>query len=268
MRVCTTNFASSPQQAVQRADVDANGSDSEEEDVEESYPKNQQRGAVLLALVAFGLAADRCDAFSELQSCKGGDRRVFAFLFMVPAVEGSRSEAASLWLPSSFWNMAYWLVLGFFSFFFIAVNLWPFTPTCDVLMVMGEACEHRSLRLAKQKLDCTLQGHTACQMLQLWMLIMPYALPQFRSFHLTFIWLAWQLMGTRLSSPLGIRSRTNLGVEPVSGGKAFSLGGIGWVYSTKPFKWEEVPLSSLNYQVEDVTVGLGSQRGSSLPPLL
>ena len=38
---------------------------------QESYPKNQQRGAVLLALVAFGLAVDRFYAFYELQSCKG-----------------------------------------------------------------------------------------------------------------------------------------------------------------------------------------------------
>ena len=39
---------------------------------QESYPKNQQRGAVLLALVAFGLAVNRFDAFYELQTCEGG----------------------------------------------------------------------------------------------------------------------------------------------------------------------------------------------------
>eukprot|EP00435_Cladocopium_sp_Y103_P061446 s31_g23.t1 len=229
-------------QAAARADVDAEGSDSEDEatsssdlghatpwtvmklgpgmrfideDLEEewekeSYPKNQQRGAVLLALVAFGLAVDRFYAFYELQSCKGDQwwmqkslqigcilvmGKVFAFLCMVPAVEGARSEAQSFFLPSKFWDSAYWIVLGFFAFFFIMVNLWPFSPSCEILSLMARACEFPSVRIAHAKLDCTLQGHTACQMIQLWMLIMPYALPQFRSFHLTFLWLGFLYVG-------------------------------------------------------------------------
>lgn len=158
-------------QAAARADVDAEGSDSEDEatsssdshgtpcvmklgpgmrfldeDLEEewekeSYPKNQQRGAVLLALVAFGLAVDRFYAFYELQSCKGDQWwmqkslqigcilvmvKVFAFLLMVPAVDtGTRGEAASFFLPSKFWDSTYWIILGFFGCFFIVVNLWP-----------------------------------------------------------------------------------------------------------------------------------------------
>lgn len=232
-------------QAAARADVDAQGSDSEDEatssdrhappsstvmklgpgmrfldeDLEEewekeSYPKNQQRGAVLLALVAFGLAVDRFYAFYELQSCTGDQWwmqkslqigcilvmvKVFAFLLMIPAAEGARSEAASaaarFFLPSKFWDSVYWILLGFFGCFFIVVNLWPFSPSCNILSVMARVCSYKSVRTAKTKLDCTLQGHTACQMIQLWMLIMPYALPQFRCFHLTFIWLGFFYVG-------------------------------------------------------------------------
>lgn len=227
-------------QAAARADVDAEGSDSEDEatsssdshgtpcvmklgpgmrfldeDLEEewekeSYPKNQQRGAVLLALVAFGLAVDRFYAFYELQSCKGDQWwmqkslqigcilvmvKVFAFLLMVPADTGTRGEAASFFLPSKFWDSTYWIILGFFGCFFIVVNLWPISPSCDILSVMARVCSYKSVWIANEKLDCTLQGHTACQMIQLWMLIMPYALPQFRCFHLTFLWLGFFYVG-------------------------------------------------------------------------
>jgi len=81
--------------------------DLEEEWEKESYPRNQQRGAVLLALVAFGLAVDRFYAFFELETCPGDEwwlqrslqigsilvlGKVFALLFAVPAVEGSRDS--------------------------------------------------------------------------------------------------------------------------------------------------------------------------------
>lgn len=226
-------------QAFGRADVDAEASDSEDEatpeagsiqssmklgpgmrfideDLEEewekeSYPRNQQRGAVLLALVAFGLAVDRFYAFFELETCPGDEwwlqrslqigsilvlGKVFALLFAVPAVEGSRDSIRTFFLPSMFWDSAYWTILGFFAFFFIAVNLSPFSPSCDILSVMAKVCHDQpALVLANAKLDCTLQGHTACQMMQLWMLIMPYALPQFRNWHLTFIWLGFLYVG-------------------------------------------------------------------------
>jgi len=207
-------------QAFGRADVDAEASDSEDEatpeagsiqssmklgpgmrfideDLEEewekeSYPRNQQRGAVLLALVAFGLAVDRFYAFFELETCPGDEwwlqrslqigsilvlGKVFALLFAVPAVEGSRDSIRTFFLPSMFWDSAYWTILGFFAFFFIAVNLSPFSPSCDILSVMAKVCHDQpALVLANAKLDCTLQGHTACQMMQLWMLIMAFCM--------------------------------------------------------------------------------------------
>ncbi|CAE7908471.1 ANKRD50, partial [Symbiodinium sp. KB8] len=38
-------------------------------------------------------------------------------------------------------------------------------------------------------------GHTACQMLQLWMLVMPYVLPQFDCWSYTFVWLVFIYTG-------------------------------------------------------------------------
>ena len=39
--------------------------------------------------------------------------QVFAFLLMVPAVEGAKNgEAASFFLPSMFWDSTYWIILG------------------------------------------------------------------------------------------------------------------------------------------------------------
>ena len=39
--------------------------------------------------------------------------QVFAFLLMVPAVEGAKNgEAASFFLPSKFWDSTYWIILG------------------------------------------------------------------------------------------------------------------------------------------------------------
>ncbi|CAK9011040.1 unnamed protein product [Durusdinium trenchii] len=182
----------------------------EQEWEKESYFRNVQRGAVLLALVACGMIFDRFYAFWELRSCKGDQWRifqllqivamivlakVFAFLFMVPAMEGAGVELGER--SKMLWDLAYWLVIGFFSLFFLAVNVPPFNPSCEMLALMatGEMCSDPALGLANKKMDCTLQGHTACQMFQLWMLIMPYSLPQFRCWHFTFIWLVFLYVG-------------------------------------------------------------------------
>eukprot|EP00913_Durusdinium_trenchii_P017460 g16408.t1 len=126
----------------------------EQEWEKESYFRNVQRGAVLLALVACGMIFDRFYAFWELRSCKGDQWRifqllqivamivlakVFAFLFMVPAMEGAGVELGER--SKMLWDLAYWLVIGFFSLFFLAVNVPPFNPSCEMLALMatGEA---------------------------------------------------------------------------------------------------------------------------------
>ncbi|CAJ1337452.1 unnamed protein product [Effrenium voratum] len=194
------------------ADVDADASDDEElkpglgmrfwddkieEDWEQdSYPKNKQRGAVLLALVAAGMAVDRCYALHELSTCRGDWfvekvvevismvilAKVFGFLAFLQAFDGS-------------WDVPYWAILGFFAIFFIVANLWPLGNSCDALVIMSKVCTDPAILVAASKKDCTLQGHTACQMLQLWVLIMPYSLPQFRRWHFTFAWLAMVYIG-------------------------------------------------------------------------
>ena len=97
---------------------------------------------MLLGLVARGMAFERFYSWQELRSCEGDSWwtlealqiaatlllakvwlfffpkafQVFAFLVLVPAGEGT-----SLWARA--WDAAYWLVLGFFSIFFVAPGL-------------------------------------------------------------------------------------------------------------------------------------------------
>ncbi|CAE7331501.1 ANKRD50, partial [Symbiodinium sp. CCMP2456] len=86
-------------------------------------------------------------------------------------------------------DRTYWAILFFFAAFFLAVNVHPLGMSCDDVAGMSTWCWDPSIATAATKKDCTLQGHTACQMLQLWMLVMPYVLPQFDCWSYTFVWL-------------------------------------------------------------------------------
>ncbi|CAE7235711.1 gcy-14 [Symbiodinium natans] len=153
-------------------------------------------------MVAVGMIADRAYSIHELSTCSGDGwwvrklvevvsmivlSKVFFFLtILLPNADPSKGAWA---------DWTYWGVVLFFATFFLAVNVWPLGISCDELASMTEFCNEESIRTANLKKDCTLQGHTACQMLQLWMLVMPYVLPQFDCWSYTFVWLVFIYTG-------------------------------------------------------------------------
>lgn len=113
--------------------------------------------------------------------------KVFFFLaILMPNADATQGSWA---------DRTYWAILFFFAAFFLAVNVHPLGMSCDDVAGMSTWCTDPSIATAATKKDCTLQGHTACQMLQLWMLVMPYVLPQFDCWSYTFVWLVFIYTG-------------------------------------------------------------------------
>ncbi|CAE7234113.1 gcy-14, partial [Symbiodinium microadriaticum] len=178
------------------------GDDFERKWFEDSYPKSKRRGAVILAMVAAGMILDRAYSIHELSTCSGDGwwlrklveaasiavlSKVFFFLaILMPNADATQGSWA---------DRTYWAILFFFAAFFLAVNVHPLGMSCDDVAGMSTWCSDPSIATAATKKDCTLQGHTACQMLQLWMLVMPYVLPQFDCWSYTFVWLVFIYTG-------------------------------------------------------------------------
>eukprot|EP00441_Pelagodinium_beii_P034321 CAMPEP_0197628538 /NCGR_PEP_ID=MMETSP1338-20131121/6804_1 /TAXON_ID=43686 ORGANISM="Pelagodinium beii, Strain RCC1491" /NCGR_SAMPLE_ID=MMETSP1338 /ASSEMBLY_ACC=CAM_ASM_000754 /LENGTH=1214 /DNA_ID=CAMNT_0043199521 /DNA_START=16 /DNA_END=3656 /DNA_ORIENTATION=+ len=177
----------------------------------ESYPKNIQRGSLLLAGLSIMLMIDRAAWIFEEQ-CRSTDVLQFAAgVATGDQLERHKFNVASLCILAPVTSAClantkaqkaamHWFLIAFLSVFVIVLSMPPFNPTCDELRAMVETFQHgncpaTSFDMMLRKLDCTLQGQTSCQMFQLFLLILPYALPQFRHSHLGLIWILTAYVG-------------------------------------------------------------------------
>lgn len=178
----------------------------------DSLPKNMQRGAALMAGMAIGLLANRVFYFYEYFTCEDlHDQKYEGYYSLNVDLCFSLCllgvMAASLLLT---WTLgdskprqelstahvaSYWCLMLFLWGAFLATTVPPLKMTCEQLEDVGgiipgsqSICEGL-WRIPALKLDCTLQGHTACQIFMLFLLSLPFALPQLYHQYLALVWL-------------------------------------------------------------------------------
>ncbi|CAJ1395411.1 unnamed protein product [Effrenium voratum] len=168
--------------------------------VQDSLPKNMQRGAALMAGMSVGLCLHRLVFFSELLACPQMHRAnnwIYDIVFAAGLLLALGGAMALTWLrPPVRRDLALQLVLGywglmvFFGGAFILTSVPPLCPSCLELEETVAACP-AILQVPASKLDCTLQGHTACQIFMLFLLSLPFALPQLYHQPIALLWLVF-----------------------------------------------------------------------------
>eukprot|EP00435_Cladocopium_sp_Y103_P031654 s271_g8.t1 len=178
----------------------------------DSLPKNMQRGAALMAGMAIGLLMNRTFYFYEYFTCEELHHHDYeqiyslnvdlcfslcllvvmsASLLLTWALGDSkpRQELSTAHLAS------YWCLMLFLWGAFLATTVPPLKMTCEQLEDVGGIrsgtmgiCD-TVFHTPALKLDCTLQGHTACQIFMLFLLALPFALPQLYHQYLALVWL-------------------------------------------------------------------------------
>eukprot|EP00930_Biecheleria_cincta_P048338 TRINITY_DN33662_c0_g1_i1.p1 TRINITY_DN33662_c0_g1~~TRINITY_DN33662_c0_g1_i1.p1 ORF type:complete len:1291 (-),score=275.35 TRINITY_DN33662_c0_g1_i1:143-3571(-) len=170
-----------------------------------SYILNVRRGSFMLFCGAFAIFMDRAHAVYETRTChpaskysaKGHD---VAVMFALLAMMGAAFYNIKVPNVNVFWTL-FLLVASTVVF----INFPPFANTCidleNINMTMTDwpaeygyghenfTCVDKAFRIQLLKRDCSLQGHTAFQCFQLFLLAVPYILPQFRLVHIGFLWL-------------------------------------------------------------------------------
>jgi len=195
--------------------------------LQDSLPKNMQRGAFLMVGMAGGLFIQRMCFFLEYNLCgepferlktgeipKGFEAKEvipwyadigfsMCLLVVVAAAFGLTWMGNQPRQELSFSHTgSYWVLMFFLWFAFIATSAPPLKMTCEqqksvsdftidklpVSNSTNKLCEAIWTTPAR-RLDCSLQGHTACQIFMLFLLTLPFALPQLYHQPLCLVWL-------------------------------------------------------------------------------
>jgi len=190
--------------------------------LQDSLPKNMQRGAFLMVGMAGGLFIQRMCFFLGYYLCGEpfekweGTGKIF---------EGFEATAVIPWYSDTGFSMcllvvvaaafgltwmgnqprqelsfshagSYWVLMFFLWFAFIATSTPPLKMTCQQEMTLraeksnsSQTVCHAIWTTPARRLDCSLQGHTACQIFMLFLLTLPFALPQLYHQPLCLVWL-------------------------------------------------------------------------------
>jgi len=163
----------------------------------ESLPKNMQQGGALMAAMSAGLLINRLAYMQWRLSCPHVlyEETTPDAVFLISLTLALLASVDLAWrkLPARrgvTWrhSITYWGVMLFLWAAFLVTSIPPFSPFCVQLCNDEEQCPDL-FRVRAKKLDCTLQGHTACQILMLFLLSLPFALPQFYHQYLALFWL-------------------------------------------------------------------------------
>eukprot|EP00931_Biecheleriopsis_adriatica_P053488 TRINITY_DN31314_c0_g1_i1.p1 TRINITY_DN31314_c0_g1~~TRINITY_DN31314_c0_g1_i1.p1 ORF type:complete len:1407 (-),score=286.44 TRINITY_DN31314_c0_g1_i1:42-4262(-) len=179
----------------------------------DSQPKNMRRGSALLAGMGLCLVCNRAYKFTDIRYCKDEHIHLMAdhaMLFSLCSAFMAASWLSACKVPNV---TLYWFLVAFFSVVTIVISLPPWSPSCGSLVELQNECLPPDVQVAWSegkkffgpftiactKMDCTLQGHTACQIFQLWLLILPFVLPQFWQSYLSLVWLFGGYVGASLT---------------------------------------------------------------------